>query len=180
MNQLKHQKKEVTNEEYNEAYNNIHNRRVTNKVLSLYKGRIDSETLKALGLQGLWRCLQFHDPNRENKFTTSLWRFVIWACESEIKRLSTKKNSETRKKIQYSNMNFDYIGNDIKQEFALDVFTDIDDLLEEEYSTILKLRFQKGMTLKEIGEQFGYTKEAARQKLNNALIQVKRLVYKLE
>jgi RNA polymerase sigma factor (sigma-70 family) len=53
-------------------------------------------------------------------------------------------------------------------------------LLDEEQSTILKLRFQKGMTLKEIGEQFGYTKEAARQKLNHALIQVKKLVYKLE
>lgn len=180
MNQRKHQKKEVTNEEYNAAYNNLNNRRVTNKVLSFYKDRIDSETLKTLGLQGLWRCLQFHDPERENKFTTSLWRFVTWACESEIKRLSTKKNSETKKKIKFTDMNFDYVGNDIKQEFTLDIFTDIEELLDAEYSEILKLRFQKGMTLQEIGEQFGYTKEAARQKLNNAIIQVKKLVYKLE
>lgn len=180
MNPRKHQKKEVTNEEYLEAYNNINNRRVTNKVLSFYKNQIDSETLKSLGLQGLWRCLQFHDPKRENKFTTSLWRFVTWACESEIKRLSTKKNSETRKKIKYTDMNFDYVGNDLKQEFAIDIFTDIDEILDTEYSEILKLRFQKGMTLEEIGNEFGYTKEAARQKLNNALIQVKKLVYKLE
>ncbi len=57
------------------------------------------------------------------------------------------------------------------------IFDDIDKLLEPEYSKIIKLRFIEGMTLREIGKKFGYTKEAARLKLTKALAQVKQMVY---
>ena len=173
MNQLKHQKKEVTNQQFEAEYKNEDNRKIINKVLSLYKGDLPDETLKDCGLNGLWRCLQFHEPSKGNKLTTSLWRFVHWACENEKKKLRTLKSQKRNRSIEL----FDI---EDSTTVSMDIFNDIDSMLDNESSSIIRLRFVEKMTLKEIGAKFGYTKEAARQKLNYALAEVKRLVYNSE
>lgn len=173
MNQLKHEKKEVTNQQFEDAYKNEDNTKVIKKVLSFYKDILSEETLKDCGLNGLWRCLQFHEPNKGNKLTTSLWRFVAWACETEKKKLRTIKSKKRSKSIEL----FDI---EDKSTISMDIFSDIDSMLDNESSSIIRLRFVEKMTLKEIGAKFGYTKEAARQKLNHALSEVKRLVYNSE
>ena len=172
MKELKHQKKEVTNKQYEEAYKDLDNTKVINKVLSLYQD-LSSETRRDCGLKGLWRCLQFHEPDKGNKLTTSLWRFVKWECENEKKKLRSQKNQKRSKSIELF---------DVEDEAVevMDVFHDIDNILDRESSSIIRLRFVEKMTLKEIGATFGYTKEAARQKLNHALEEVKRLVYNSE
>lgn len=172
MSQLKHQKKEVTNQQYEEAYRNEDNIKVINKVLSLYQD-LPSEVRKDCGLKALWRCLQFHEPEKGNKLTTSLWRFVRWECENEKKKLRTLKSRRRNKSIEL----FDV---EDTTTVTADVFSDIDLILDTESSSIIRLRFVEKMTLKEIGAKFGYTKEAARQKLNHALSEVKRLVYNSE
>lgn len=173
MTVLKHQKKEVTNQQFELAYRNEDNIKITNKVLSFYKSVLPDEVLKDCGLKGLWRCLQFHNPDNGNKLTTSLWRFVRWECENEKKKLRTLKSRRRSKSIELFDVEDD-------TTVSMDIFNDIDSMLDNESSSIIRLRFVEKMTLKEIGVRFGYTKEAARQKLNHALSEVKRLVYNSE
>lgn len=166
---VKKQRKEISNKDYNEAFNNLDNKNIINSVLSKYRGRLDEDTLKMCGLNALWRCLQFHDTNYKTKFTSSLWRFTNWECRKELQTLARSKYRPTDL--------FDVPEN---EEDCLDVFNDIGTILNEEYSKIVKLRFIEGLTLQEIGTHFGYSKEAARQKLKFALSQIKTLVYNTE
>lgn len=171
----KHEKKEVSNLEYNNAYNNTDNIKITKKVLSFYRPTLDEETLKSCGMRGLWRALQFHQERFKNKFTTSLWRFVNWECENEVKKLirTQAKPDSKVKSLEF----FDAEDDSLAQT---DIFNDISSLLDKESFSIIQLRFLENMTLQEIGTKFGYTKEAARQKLHKALLEVKRLVYNSE
>jgi len=165
MKLVKNQKKLVNNQIYNNAYENLDNQRIISSVLSKYRGRLDEETLKGCGLNALWRCLENHNEALGTKFTSSLWRFVHWECRKELQTLARSKYKPTE-----------------LVEIAVDeecenVFDDLDNILDPEYSKIVKLRFIHGMTLKEIGKEFGYTKEAARQKLKYALNRIKDMVY---
>lgn len=161
----KHQKKTVSNEEYNIAYNNKDNQRIIKAVLFTYRGKLDEDTLKTCGLNALWRCLQNHNESFSTKFTSSLWRFVNWECKKELRTLATSK---------YKPLELFDVANEEEEMYS--VFDDLHDVLDQEYCQIIKLRFLEKMTLREIGNKFGYTKEAARQKLEKAIGQI-RMVY---
>ena len=150
---------------YNDAYYNIDNQKIIKAVLSTYRGRLDEDTLIDCGLNALWRCLQSHKTEFTTKFTTSLWRFVNWECKKELQNLARARH----KPSELVDISID------SSEYT--VFDDIDTCLDDVHSQIVKLRFLEGMTLKEIGNHFGFTKEAARQKLKFALKQIKELVY---
>lgn len=166
---VKKQRKEISNKDYNEAFNNQDNKNIIGTVLSKYRGRLDEDTLKMCGLNALWRCLQFHDIKYTTKFTSSLWRFTNWECKKELQTLARSKYRPTDL--------FDVPEDD---EGSLEIFNDIKSILNEELSKIVKLRFVDGFTLQEIGRHFGYSKEAARQKLRLALSQIETMVYNIE
>lgn len=162
---IKKERKFVDNSIYTNAYENKDNQQIIKSVLSKYRGRLTEETLKSCGLNALWRCLQQHDEKYTTKFTSSLWRFVHWECKKELKTLA-------RSKFRPQELT------DIAEEVPLDnLFDDISSILDQEQAKIVKLRFLEGMTLKEIGNTFGVTKEAVRLKLKKALNQIKKLVY---
>ena len=165
MKALKHQKQPVNDLIYNEAYKNKDNQKIIQSVLSKYRRQLDKDTLKSCGLNALWRCLQSHSDNFKTKFTSSLWRFVNWECKKELQTLARTKYKSTE---LY----------DIPiEETSFTIFDELHGLLPPEYCKIVKLRFEHGMTLREIGKVFGYTKESARLKLQHALKQIKQVVY---
>jgi len=165
MKVIKNQKKLVNNQIYNDAYENLDNQKIISAVLSKYRGRLDEDTLKHCGLNALWRCLQNHNENLGTKFTSSLWRFVHWECRKELQTLARSKY----KPVELVEIPINYE--------SINIFDDLPNFLDQEHCKIVELRFIHGMTLKEIGKEFGYTKEAARQKLNYALDRIKDMVY---
>lgn len=165
MKLVKNKKKFVNNQIYNDAYENKDNQKIIGCVLSKYRGQLDEDTLKTCGLNALWRCLQNHEVSFATKFTSSLWRFVHWECKKELQTLARTKFKPTEL--------FDIaIDKPIES-----IFDDIDHILDQEQSKIVKLRFLHRMTLKEIGKEFGYSKEAARQKLEKAIDRIRNMVY---
>jgi DNA-directed RNA polymerase specialized sigma subunit len=162
----KHLKKNINNNDYNIAYDNLSNKRIIKYVLYQYRKILDYDTLKSCGLHALWRCLQYHDDKYKRKFTSSLYQFVKWECEREIKsKYKSSKNT----------INIDC---DIIADEKSNLFTYISNILDKESFNLIKLRFIDGMTLDEIGKECGFTKESARQKINRILLHLRKRVYK--
>ena len=164
----KHPKKVITEADFNEAYKNTDNQNIIHSVLKKYYNALDVDTLKNCGLKALLRCLESHSEEYKTKFTSSLYRFTTWECERERKAAETQ--SERFKPMEL----FDIpVGNGREAS----IFDDLNDVLPEEHASIIKMKFEEDRTLEEIGKHFGYTKEAARQKLKSALTTL-REVYK--
>jgi len=158
-------KKIISNELYNIAYNNLDNQRIIKSVLAKYRKQLDDDTLRTCGMHAIWRCLESHDETYSTKFTSSLWRFVNWECKKELQVLARSKFKP--QELTDIAINVD----------AYNIFDDLSNILNEEEVKLIKLRFVEGMTLKEIGKEFGYTKEAARLKLKYTLDQIRSMVY---
>jgi DNA-directed RNA polymerase specialized sigma subunit len=161
----KRPKKAITELEFNEAYKNRDNQSIINSVLKKYSNTLDYDTLKSCGLHALWRCLESHSDEFKTKFTSSLYKFTKWECDREILKYNKRKDTT-----------FELFDVAVEGE-EISIFEDIEEILSPEHASIVKMRFIEDHTLEEIGNHFGYTKEAARQKLKNAL-EILREVYK--
>lgn len=161
----KHPKRVISELEFNEAYKNSDNQNIIYSVLKKYSKTLDSDTLRTCGLNALWRCLESHSDEYKTKFTSSLYKFTTWECDRERLKLAKIKDRPVEL--------FDIA----EEETEASIFTDLDDVLPTEHAAIVKMRFEEGRTLEEIGRHFGYTKESARQKLASAL-ETLREVYK--
>lgn len=175
MKVVKHQKRKVNEEEYRKAYNNSDNRNVIKSVLKTYKDRLDTHTLESCGLSGLWRALQYHNPEEyTTKFTSTLWRFTTWECDKEVKKAKRKKHKRAK---QISADALTSLDTRLSPEPSLGLIDDLESVLDNEHAEIVRLRYVNGYTLREIGGYFGYTKEAARLKLKVALSKLRSVVY---
>lgn len=162
----KRPKKAVSELEFNTAYANSDNKNIIHSVLRKYVYSLDKDTLKSCGLKALLRCLESHSDEYKTKFTSSLYKFTVWECERE-------RTAIQRRRIKPVELF------DIPVDGAVEgsIFEDLQDVLPEEHASIVKMKFVEDRTLEEIGKHFGYTKEAARQKLKTALKTLKE-VYK--
>ncbi len=165
-------RKQVSSEEFLAAYGDLYatpdkltqkqkdNRNVIRKVISKYNGLLTEEELNDCGLNALWRCLSYHEEGKGKKFTSSLWTFTHWECCRQLK----KKSSDGIKAIPITDI-------DITQPFNEETqhIKECLELLPSEYKSLLTQYFYDNRTMEEIGNLRGYSKEAARQKINKAL-----------
>jgi RNA polymerase sigma factor (sigma-70 family) len=165
----KHPKKVVSKDEFEVAYKNSDNQNIIKSVLKKYSRTLDYDTLLTCGLNALWRCLANHREEYGTKFTSSLYRFTKWECDREI--LKFKKNTSI-KQVRVVSLGLPDVldhSSPTTSSAQHSIFDDLESVLPQEHASIVRMKYVEDRTLKEIGEHFGYTKEAARQKLKVAL-----------
>jgi RNA polymerase sigma factor (sigma-70 family) len=120
-------------------------------------------------LEALWKSLQCHNENYNQKFTTTLYRFVDWECKRRLRRKRALKNNP-----------FHIISNDFssvlikKNELSYYINEKID-LLDKDFSILLRQRFFDGFSIKEIGVINNCTPSIIRYKLSKAIEKLKSI-----
>lgn len=166
-------KRHVSNEEFEAAMKNKDNANLIRSISKRFYPLIDHEDLRSACHLGLWRALQYHDPKFGQKFTTTLFRFVRWECQKELRRQGLAK----KRFVQFPQA--DYSSYDTAEEDGrlLD-FERRDELehvksrmkkLSGEHRRLVEMRYIKGMSTEDIGEVQGYSKETARKRLMEAV-----------
>lgn len=164
----------VSNEEFKKAQANKDNQNIINDCLSRYKGIMTDEDLKDCATDALWRCLGYHQDGKGNKFTTSLWTFLLWESSRRLKKINKQKHVRT--------INISTIETRSKFEIETPRLTkDIVNLneaissLSDKHKEIIQEYYFDRKTIDEIGYSHGYSKEAARLKIKQAVKELRKL-----
>jgi len=175
----------ISDTEFNEALANSDNANIIKAVTQRYCGVLSSDDLRACGLHALWRCLQYHDPSYGQKFTTSLHRFTDWECKRELRKQRGGKTKRAvvivplyEQSVETLHENQDFLGNNLYNplnEELEHVRERMGQLPFDWQRQVVEQYYFKHMTMEQIGRANGYSKEAARQKINKALTCLRRL-----
>lgn len=129
---------------------------IMNKVASRYRKAIDLDEIESIKMLTLWKCVDKYDPERGAKFTSYLYQQLNWALKNKLKK----------KKIEYGCDNIEKTDNGAKSAMeARDVMLGLD----PEVQNILSQRFFYNMTMVEIAQANGYSRETARRRLKTAI-----------
>jgi RNA polymerase sigma factor (sigma-70 family) len=158
----------ITNEEYEKAYKDRNNQNIIKAASASYTKVLDPDTLENCRMNALWRAMAYYRSDKNQKFTSSLWKFVLWECNKELRKTKVQLNS-----VQLSLLKIDCETED--QNIAK---YEVQDLLltlsKEDRGVIESYYFQK-KTMEEIGRELGITKEAARQRISRILKKLKKV-----
>lgn len=154
----------VSNDEFESAAKDPNNRGIIRFVCNQYKF-LSQDILITCGLNGLWKCLENHDPKAGNKFTTSLYRFVKWQCVDQARIHNNNRYVELREDI-------------IDESPAV-----LDCMIVHEYMEKLPYlhrkviygKFFEGKNGQEIAKDLGCTRENVRQLLNRAISSLREM-----
>ena len=141
---------------FEEYWNKIDIQNIMNKVAGRYKGSIDFDDIESIKMQTLWNCIKKYDPTRGSKFTSYLYQQLSFAFKNKLKT----------KSIEYSNISLE------KQDFRADTRHEVIDVLtglDADLTEVIQQRFYHNMTMVEIGEANGYSRETARRRLKKAI-----------
>lgn len=166
-------KRHVSDEEFYRAYRIPDNRAIIRSVLRRYANSLPQEDLDSCGMHGLWRALMYHRDSFGQKFTTSLHRFVVWEVRRELRRVNTKKLKST-----VSLGSHDYVDENSEENENWFFVDSISVLPNEDQRSILWMYYVDGLTLEQIGNKNGYSKETARQKIGKAIRTLREFVKK--
>lgn len=162
--------RDVTNEQLQEALKIEDNRNIMRKVTSRYAALLHPDDLYTCSLHALWRTLQCHDPSYNQKFTTSLFRFCEWECKRELRKNSTKVLSMTVPLEQASQAD---VGEETFPTVDDEWIQEAIDQLDEEDREIIQFYFLQGHSLREVSARFGWSKQIARKRKNEAMEKLK-------
>lgn len=96
----------INSQEFTEAYRDKNNLNIIKYVTKKFGSQLDYDTLIDCGMIGLWNCMFYHDETK-SKFTTNLYRFVMWECRRALKKLEKeKKRSQQFQKINFNSVGF--------------------------------------------------------------------------
>ena len=117
---------------------------------------IDIDDIESIKMQTLWKCIEKYDPTRGSKFTSYLYQQLSFAFKNKLKSKRVEfANSEIEKPDEKNRYKYEII----------DILTGLEPELEE----VLTQRFYHNMTMVEIGEANGYSRETARRRLKKAI-----------
>lgn len=139
-----------------ELYISDHNiKALMNSVCSKYSKNIDHDQIESIKLITLWECIKKYNKDKGAKFTSFLYQRLDFALRNELKKKRKEFNFEDR----------DY---GTKIEIKNNSFNELVDGLSTEDARLLSQKYIHNMTMVEIGEANGYSRETARRKINNA------------
>ena len=141
---------------FEEYWKSIDIQNIMNKVASRYKNAIDFDDIESIKMQTLWKCIDKYDPNRGTKFTSYLYQQITFAFKNKLKKKRVEFNSNSLEKV------------DVKNKSRMEVL-DILTGLDPEMRDILNKKFYYNMTMVEIGQSNGYSRETARRRLEKAI-----------
>jgi RNA polymerase sigma factor (sigma-70 family) len=150
------------NKEFEQKWYSSDIQSIMGKVASRYMTAIEEDDIESIKMDTLWHCLKKYDEGRGTKFTSYLYQQLTFAMKNALKKKRREFTSEHFDKEDHTPI----INNQV-----IDIVSGLDD----EDSNILKQRFYDNLTIKEIGNENGYSRETARRKLQNALKNCKML-----
>jgi len=162
--------RDVTTEQLEEALKIEDNRNIMRKVTSRYAALLHPDDLYTCSLYALWRTLQCHDPSYNQKFTTSLFRFCEWECKRELRKNSTKVLSMTVPLEQASQSD---VGEESFPTVDDEWIREAVDQLNDEDREIVQFYFLESRSLREVSAKFGWSKQMARKRKNEAMKNLK-------
>jgi RNA polymerase sigma factor (sigma-70 family) len=166
-------KMSVSDEQFGIAMSTGDNVNIIRKVTSRYASAIHPDDLYTCGLNALWRTLQCHDPKYNQKFTTSLYRFVEWECQRELRKKRTKVLSMCVPLEQATSENISCeTMPSSDHEFVQEVISTMDCDDQE----IIRFCLLEGRSLREASARFGCSKQVARRRKNEAIKKFKERV----
>ena len=155
---------------FEEARINIDNIKIMNSVIRRFNNQISGRVLEQCKMLGLWKALKSHDFSQKRKFTTSLYKFVLWECQKEIRSKTTLKVKRDKLNRYICDMgSFD----NPPKKYVLSIM----DKLPKDASELLYDRFYLGLTYREIGEQRGISKQIVNHRLRKVLQDIRNGVY---
>ncbi len=146
----------IMDKSFDEYWESIDIQNIMHKVASKYKKAIDFDDIESIKMQTLWRCIDKYDPSFGTKFTSYLYQQITFAFKNKLKKKRVEFNSNSLEKV------------DIKNKGRMEVL-DILTGLDPEMRDILNKRFYHNMTMVEIGQSNGYSRETARRRLEKAI-----------
>ena len=171
------ERREVSSEEFSLAYNNEDNRRIIGSILRRYRGVLNDDDLESCGMEAMWKALRGHRAERGGKFTSSLYRFVVWACQHAFRRVYGDTRSSKYKKLSFVQLDF------VDEEPTAPVTSESQELLrhveecmeliEPWMKEIIHDRFFEHMSYVQIGKKYRYSKERAYRRVRLALAKLK-------
>jgi RNA polymerase sigma factor (sigma-70 family) len=150
-------KRRISNREF-EAARTPEIQTYIQNVARTYAKQLSSDVRQSSGDIALWRCLQSHNPNGGNSFTSSLYNFVHWECRRAL-TLEQRKCATTTSDIESTNDN-------IITQMVLDDYLG---LLGSRERRIVEARFLESCTLLEVATREGLTKQGVRNIVQRAI-----------
>lgn len=141
--------------------NYLKDKNITNimsKVAWPYKYNIDLDEIESIKMDVLWDCINKYDASKGSKFTSYLYQQLSFAFRSRVK----KKKKEFSSEFVRDNTPC------MKTQSDMNCY-DLLEGLPHEISNIIQQRFIYNMTMNEIGNKNGYSRETARRKLIKAV-----------
>lgn len=179
-------RRQVTDEEFRLAYygrkgdpDSVRaakdNRNLIRAVVKKYAKEIPMQDLELVGMKAMWRALQYHreDHPSGQKFTTSLHRFTKWECDRELR---TARGGRGRARPTFLPMpEKDLLAAPLLDEDVAHVRECIAKLPVAWQRQVISQYYLERMTLEEVGEANGYSKETARKRVGEAMDALKGL-----
>lgn len=146
-----------------ECLNDTSIKSIIKTVEGRYKNSIDPDDLSSASHETLWKCINKFDPDRNAKFTSYLYQQLNYAFKNQLKRDAKNKSHPTNS-----------IDKSTCDETMLEAM-DLINSLPREFSSVLHQRFIDNMTIQEIGDANGYSRETARRRIKKAFVKCKEL-----
>lgn len=137
---------------------------IMGKVEIGYRKAIDKDDLESIKMDTLWKCLKKYDESKGAKFTSYLFQQLDYAFRNKLK-------------VNKKNMEYSWSGPD-KSDHKTAQKEEVRDMLyglSDEIKNILNQRFFQNMTMVEIADANGYSRETARRRLKIAIKKCKKI-----
>ena len=146
---------------FEDYWNNPDIKSIMSKACIRYRKGIDVHELKSIKMVTLWKCIEKYDPNRQTKFTSFLYQHLTFACKNQLKKKKLEYSCDKIETVDYrnSNLGIDYLVEGMPEKPA----------------KVLRQRYIHNMTMNEIGQENGYSRETARRRVISAIQLCKNL-----
>lgn len=128
--------------------------KIMNKASKRFNNTLDKDSIYTCQINALWKSFLNFKPNKNTKFTTYLYRGVFIECLKEVKFLNKSKTCSGK-----LHDNLHSRGDDSSLMFEI-----LDEIDSEEDREIVLDRVSK-MTINEIAQKNGVSRETVRKKL---------------
>ena len=146
---------------------------IIRKVTAKYASVIHSDDLRTCGLNALWRTLQCHDPKYNQKFTTSLYRFVEWECQRELRRRRTKVLSLT---VPLEQAAPHEVTEDSLPSADVELVREAISMLDEQDRELVELRFRDEIILDDLASHFECSRTTIDRRIERVLDKIVELL----
>lgn len=149
----------IDNEEYKKYLSNSNYKSTMQCACSNFRSNLSKDEIYSCQLIGLWKTMQNWKPNGKS-FKSFLYQNVRWQCLQHLRDNKPFLPIISDPTVSNNNLASDLMGD-----------------LCEYYEDIVRKKYFDNMTLREIGEEYGYCYETIRQHLKDALDEMKTNYY---